>query len=151
MALSISQISKSTGVSRDRINKWMERGVLQTPIADTPNGVERQFTRANALEIAFTAAQTLHGRDPHMAAMEARFWIAREATGDLPRFWNHNPRRDRFPTSTTEYNPDLKFADRAGHLGEIGEDPEAPNKPAFSLTIIDRHAIVECIDGLLQA
>jgi hypothetical protein len=94
VTFTIRQISDAAGTSRDTINRWIDRGVLETAMPPAQNGVTRHFTRENALEMVFTAALAVAGVSPFEAAAKARGWVHDcEAGGELPAFFTFNPRR----------------------------------------------------------
>jgi hypothetical protein len=160
LARTMAKVAAASGLSRDTINKWMERRVLSTPISATTNGVARIFTRENALEIAFTGALARTGTDPELGAAMARAWIEEEKLGRLPRYWAMNPLLpSRSVFRDLSFEGDMSVGGLAMSLSdeEEGEQvasdagpDQTPPALASALVVIDRSEIVRRIDRLGQ-
>lgn len=164
MPLRMSDVSNISGATRDTINKWIERGVLETEIPTTSAGVAREFTRENAVEIAFLAALVNGGIDPTSAKGFVATWMAQELEGDLKRYFYFNPRHlAESRTAFFSFDSDEAWAQPGGRLSDqlegrlVSDDSEASafddSEQWFAATLvrIDRRALVWRIDSAVNS
>jgi hypothetical protein len=86
--LTMRELVALSGASRDAINGWLPEMTSDAP--STTQGVTREFTRENGLEICFVAALSRAKQPLRHCFVAARAWLDMESTGSLPAFWAWN-------------------------------------------------------------
>ena len=81
----LEEIAVIAGCDYDFINNAIRRNYLTTELPAVRPGVARNFTRANALEIAFLRALVDIGNSPSVASAIAERWISL----NQPANWVH--------------------------------------------------------------
>jgi hypothetical protein len=79
----LSRVLLAAGSNRNAVNYWREAGLLTTSLQETSAGIARNFSRANALEIAFMAALTAAGASPKESSELTRVLLALDQSGQL--------------------------------------------------------------------
>lgn len=80
-----------TGCPKSTFNKWLERGNLKTEFPPSQQGVAREFTKQNALEVSFLTALTNAGFDVGDAECHVDALMLGYKKNKLPMvtFFNH--------------------------------------------------------------
>ena len=127
-----------TGCPKDTFNKWLLRGNLQTDFPASRQGVTREFTKQNALEIYFFTALTNIGFDVGQAEHLVANFMSQYKKGSLPKFVLFNRRSDKmhegWNDDLTIHRGSIVVEDDIGN-GEIIADDAQPDRSMDDETI----------------
>ncbi|PNG24491.1 hypothetical protein [Methylocella silvestris] len=165
MAPILEDVAAAAGCDYDFVNNLIRRNHLTTELPAARPGVARNFTRENALEIAFLRALVDIGHLPSVASAIAEQWIRAESAGTLPPWYIENRATGESATPSTSIAIKgaietfaLLLPDEAGvgelisEKAELTEFEIAPDtKPATRLAVIWLVEIVRRVDVLYRA
>jgi hypothetical protein len=149
MSPTLQEIAAVAGCDYDFINNRIRRGDLTTKLKPVEPPTAREFTRQNALEIAFLSALVDIGYKPLDAKRRTKEWLRLEKDDELHPYWAENRKR-----GCGEFfsNPELGFVDLSTMLsdgigGGWGKD-EGEHLNATHIAVIHVAEIVRRVDTL---
>lgn len=157
--LTMRDLEKLTGTTRDGINNLFRRGYLKTPIPETSQGVTRQFTRENGLELGFFVSLFRWNVAPDIATAMAGAFLKMALHGDLPDYWRISPADLTQGRSVNlignPHDGHDSIAIVAAQAADDDEDSDWSDSVAgdremrqSGFIVIDLHSIVDAVDRL---
>jgi len=155
MPATLTQVLAAADWSRDDFNNWKRRIGFSTKMPETSPGVAQEFSRENALEVAYLAALSKTGFEPYICNLRVEQWLRDEKRGKLPGGWASNPQsveRSGLPLRNFAKADVGRLAVGLPNVQPTAPMPNASrnSKPATVLVLIDLAEITRRIDALFD-
>ena len=143
-----------TGCPKDTFNKWLLRGNLKTDFPASRQGVTREFTKENALELSFLTALTNAGFDVGEAEYHVNELMRGYRKNRLPMvtYFNHRTGESQsiMNSDTIGLNDCAIALPDDVEAGDMPTDDESdfedPTIPAAAITAIFPRSIAARVD-----
>jgi hypothetical protein len=154
---------KLFGTSKDSFSRWLERGYLCTKFPPSRQGVQREYTRENAVEVGFMTALTRVGYDPSEAAPIIAKWMKGLKSGGMPWLFCLNTHTgDYLEYGDAHWDMSIRnllapLPDDGGTGAFVADDDEPPShdepadtQPAVALKLVFPAEIVARVDKAME-